>query len=431
METNVGYDRATLENGSCAQTSHRSWAALCISTVAVLTIVVVSVLVPVSATQTDVPNEKPQLATGQPHASANTSGSSATSGYWLVASDGGIFSYGDAGFHGSAGALALNRPIVGMAPTPDGAGYWLVASDGGIFSYGDAGFHGSAGALALNRPIVGMAATSTPPFGVMSAPAGYTSQQMIFDDQFSGTTLDTTKWNTYLGAEGNVWNNLGSLPWPFSGHNSVAHGGNGDNLEMYAPSQVSVDNGLRLTAQPNTNRYASTYPWLSGVVTTEGKFLLPTTGWYLQVRAKMPNTSNGMWPSIWFMCGTMTNCPVDNELDGFGGGWLGSSNDQGESDFFSNQGQRSAVWSTDGLDVSAGYHVYGVQFIPGKSIAVYFDGRLVWQVLASSGTTIVGEPYEIILDLQVASAKTGSWHTVANASTPVSFMDIAEVQAYS
>src|SRR6516164_1480106 len=201
MKTNAGYDRATLENGSCALTPHRSWAALCISTVAVLTIVVVSVLVPVSATQTDVPNEKPQLATGQPHASANTSGSSATSGYWLVASDGGIFSYGDAGFHGSAGALALNRPIVGMAPTPDGAGYWLVASDGGIFSYGDAGFYGSAGALALNRPIVGMAATSTPPFGVMSAPAGYTSQQMIFDDQFSGTTLDTTKWNTYLGAE--------------------------------------------------------------------------------------------------------------------------------------------------------------------------------------------------------------------------------------
>jgi hypothetical protein len=79
-------------------------------------------------------------------------------GYWLVASDGGIFSFGDAGFHGSTGALALNKPIVGMAATPDGGGYWLVASDGGIFSFGDAGFHGSTGALALNRPIVGMAA---------------------------------------------------------------------------------------------------------------------------------------------------------------------------------------------------------------------------------------------------------------------------------
>ncbi|HWE69219.1 MAG TPA: S53 family peptidase [Acidimicrobiales bacterium] len=79
-------------------------------------------------------------------------------GYWLVASDGGIFSFGDAGFHGSTGALALNRPIVGMASTPDGRGYWLVASDGGIFAFGDAGFHGSTGALRLNRPIVGMAA---------------------------------------------------------------------------------------------------------------------------------------------------------------------------------------------------------------------------------------------------------------------------------
>ena len=80
-------------------------------------------------------------------------------GYWLVGSDGGIFSYGDAGFFGSAGSLQLNAPIVGMATTPGGGGYWLVARDGGIFSYGDAGFFGSAGSLQLNAPIVGMAAT--------------------------------------------------------------------------------------------------------------------------------------------------------------------------------------------------------------------------------------------------------------------------------
>jgi hypothetical protein len=80
-------------------------------------------------------------------------------GYWLVASDGGIFSYGDAAFHGSMGGKPLNAPIVGMAATSDGGGYWLVASDGGIFSFGDAGFHGSMGGKALNRPIVGMAAS--------------------------------------------------------------------------------------------------------------------------------------------------------------------------------------------------------------------------------------------------------------------------------
>ena len=78
-------------------------------------------------------------------------------GYWLVASDGGVFSYGDAGFYGSEGGRHLNQPIVGMTATPDGGGYWLVASDGGIFAFGDAGFFGSTGSMHLNRPVVGMA----------------------------------------------------------------------------------------------------------------------------------------------------------------------------------------------------------------------------------------------------------------------------------
>jgi hypothetical protein len=80
-------------------------------------------------------------------------------GYWLVAADGGIFAYGDAAFHGSTGNIRLNQPIVGMAATPSGNGYWLVAADGGIFAYGDAAFHGSTGNIRLNQPIVAMATT--------------------------------------------------------------------------------------------------------------------------------------------------------------------------------------------------------------------------------------------------------------------------------
>ena len=80
-------------------------------------------------------------------------------GYWLVAADGGIFSFGDAHFYGSTGGHHLNQPIVGMASTRSGHGYWLVAADGGIFTFGDARFHGSTGAFHLNQPIVGMAAT--------------------------------------------------------------------------------------------------------------------------------------------------------------------------------------------------------------------------------------------------------------------------------
>jgi hypothetical protein len=80
-------------------------------------------------------------------------------GYWLVASDGGVFTEGNAQFYGSTGNIVLNKPIVGMAATPDLKGYWLVASDGGVFTEGDAPFEGSTGNIHLNQPIVGMAAT--------------------------------------------------------------------------------------------------------------------------------------------------------------------------------------------------------------------------------------------------------------------------------
>ncbi len=82
-------------------------------------------------------------------------------GYWEVASDGGIFSFGNARFYGSMGGVPLNRPIVGMAAAPTGGGYWEVASDGGIFSFGGAGYLGSMGGRILLAPIVGMAATPT------------------------------------------------------------------------------------------------------------------------------------------------------------------------------------------------------------------------------------------------------------------------------
>jgi hypothetical protein len=96
----------------------------------------------------------------------------ASHGYWLVGSDGGIFSFGTAAFHGSMGGTALQRPVVAITPTSTGNGYWLVASDGGIFSFGDSTYHGSLPGIglhpagsglphSLNAPIVGMVPTYT------------------------------------------------------------------------------------------------------------------------------------------------------------------------------------------------------------------------------------------------------------------------------
>jgi hypothetical protein len=82
-------------------------------------------------------------------------------GGWIVAADGGVFTFGDARYYGSMGGRHLNQPIVGMAATPTGHGYWLVARDGGIFTFGDATYRGSTGGLKLNQPIVAMTSTPT------------------------------------------------------------------------------------------------------------------------------------------------------------------------------------------------------------------------------------------------------------------------------
>jgi N-acetylmuramoyl-L-alanine amidase len=127
-------------------------------------------------------------STGALHLNAPVAGMAAApgGGYWLVARDGGVFNYGTAGFFGSAGALALNAPIVGMAATRDGGGYWLVASDGGIFSYGDAPFWGSTGGTPLNAPVVGMAVTpSGGGYWLVASDGGIFSYG---DAQFSGST---------------------------------------------------------------------------------------------------------------------------------------------------------------------------------------------------------------------------------------------------
>ncbi|HUY86845.1 MAG TPA: protease pro-enzyme activation domain-containing protein [Acidimicrobiales bacterium] len=80
-------------------------------------------------------------------------------GYWLLGGDGGIFSYGDAAFYGSTGQInptkapggsngvILSKPVVGLVPTIDSKGYWMVATDGGIFAFGDATFLGSSGQI--------------------------------------------------------------------------------------------------------------------------------------------------------------------------------------------------------------------------------------------------------------------------------------------
>ncbi len=63
-------------------------------------------------------------------------------GYWLVASDGGVFSFGDVKFY---------SPIPGLGIAPDD---WVSTFSGAVYAYGDAPYYGGASSLHLNGPIV-------------------------------------------------------------------------------------------------------------------------------------------------------------------------------------------------------------------------------------------------------------------------------------
>ena len=75
-----------------------------------------------------------------------------------MSTTGQVFSYGDAAFAGDTRCAPLNGSIVGITPDPVTGGYWLVGSDGGVFSFG-APFFGSTGAIHLNEPVVAMQST--------------------------------------------------------------------------------------------------------------------------------------------------------------------------------------------------------------------------------------------------------------------------------
>ena len=132
---------------------------------------------------------KGSAAANPPHAAIVASAMTCTGkGYWLAESNGEVLAFGDAGLQGSLAGTNLNQPIVAMATTPTSGGYWLAASDGGVFNFGDAPLHGSMGNKPLNQPIVAMASTpSGDGYWLAASDGGIFS---FGDAEFHGSTGD-------------------------------------------------------------------------------------------------------------------------------------------------------------------------------------------------------------------------------------------------
>lgn len=105
-------------------------------------------------------------------------------GYIVVESDGTVFNESPAPHHGSIADLQnvrLGGNIIGGAWTQSGDGYWLVARDGAIYTFGDAQFFGGFNMLPPevrgNRFAVGMARTRENSYRVIAFdPSGNASR---------------------------------------------------------------------------------------------------------------------------------------------------------------------------------------------------------------------------------------------------------------
>jgi Glycosyl hydrolases family 16 len=284
----------------------------------------------------------------------------------------------------------------------------------------------------------------------MPPPTGYSN--MIFQDTFTGTTLDLTKWNPALGANGGLWNNRGKLGkdpngFPYTGNNTDANGiSQSADSTLYAKSQISVNNGLSITAKPNANLNPGGihYPYVSGALTTvtqpgsgpgvSAAFTLPKTGkWYVQARCKFSDMSHGIAPCIWFLPGPAGSS--FNEMDFVQGCFAPQkttnpalyNNYPCGAGYFLNNNDVCASVPNVGFDATTSFHVYGVEFNwATKTVTGYADGKVVWT--CSPGTMPV-QAYEIIINMQAWKPGQG-WCTGVDGTTG-GVMQVAEIQAYA
>lgn len=282
--------------------------------------------------------------------------------------------------------------------------------------------YGSAEGQSLSTTLLQPAAPPPPPpspptgtagFGqaVMAPPIGtkgqYPSSKLLWQDTFSGTTLDPTHWSPVMGGPAPVG------AWGDSSGKPVVNNG----LTLSNTSGRACVN----TMDPNSQRYL---------------FSFPSAGWFIQINAKFSDMSAGFWPALWFPTSNPHVAAKDHpEIDIFEGGMIGGGVPPGNRAWEGNLGGGSSLWAgfdykfaDAGVDLSQSFNVYGCEWVPGVSCTLYLNGKALLSVPASNpGGIPVTPDYNFVMTPQNGGG-AGGWHT---AGPGTGSMYIAEIQVYS
>lgn len=228
--------------------------------------------------------------------------------------------------------------------------------------------------------------TTSPPRG----------SHLVFSDNFSGTTLNPSKWTT-------------CYPWyPPTGCTNAANG----ELEWYLPQQVSVSGGeLHLTAQRQPTVGAGHhYAYRSGLVTTYGRFAF--TYGYVSFDARWP-VGAGLWPGVWMLPTNQQPYPEIDILEA-------NNRPAGTADQVLHTKSGSPLVLIRNLAPT--WHRFALNWTP-TSLTFYIDGKARLTVTQD----VPDQPMYLLANLAVGGYFPGS----PNQATPFpSSLDIKSVEVW-
>ena len=267
--------------------------------------------------------------------------------------------------------------------------------------------------------LVGLNARHSSSNAALPIPPHQKQWKLVFEDNFDGEHLDTSKWVT-------------CYDWYDKTHDGCSNNGNNEE-EWYTPAGVSLGNGVvTLTAKKEPTKgwdgkQEKDYGYKSGMISTgrpdwDGAPKWTATYGYYEARVKMPE-GRGIWPAFWLL-------PADKE-------WppeidimelLGHEPSSVLLTYFWANGKfpppkDSSTYTNTDQNFTSDWHVFAVDWQPGK-IDWYVDGTVRKTVTSEH---VPNEPMEILLNLAVGGKLPGT--TDQNTVFPAQ-MQIDYVRVY-
>jgi beta-glucanase (GH16 family) len=222
-------------------------------------------------------------------------------------------------------------------------------------------------------------------------------ERLVFDDEFDGTQVDQSKWNT---------------------SNWKARSG------FYDPGNVLVQNGMLRLRASAANR--------SGMAQTLGKF--QATYGRVDAAIRLPR-GQGFWPAFWLKTAAVpliTNPEIDvlenwetDRPDDLNDPYTISQNYHWAD--ANGQAQSDHSWVRGSTDYTAGFHRFSVDWRPGL-IRWFIDGVETKQV---KGPMVSRVPMFVVFSLQIGHADwLGSDFEVGPTTPFPSYMDVDYIRVY-